>query len=194
MRPLPCTTPPADVPEQRQSLPRRNWQSILQKWRTRVGHVLLFAVKRAIDPLHGPIRGSREIASAILKAIPTRKRKARAAQLFLVSGSQNQVRSPISMARTTKELLRHKKGCYIGLHVLKATRCATLREDSHGIPMLQTELTVRHRWANYHRRAPQSYGASQSRRCSHKEHPLIRFSLGYATDVQSIPVCLAAYR
>ena len=81
---------------------RWNWQSILQTWRTRFSHVLLFAVKRVVDPLHGPIRGPREIASAILKAIPTRNRKAIAAQLFLVSGSQNQV----GMVRVPK--MRHR--------------------------------------------------------------------------------------
>jgi len=108
--PLPCTTAPADVPEQRPSLPRRNWQSILQTWRTRFSHVLLFAVKRVVDPLHGPVRGSREIVSAILKAIPTRNRKAIAAQLFLVSGSQSQVGGSKSTARTTKGLLRLKSG------------------------------------------------------------------------------------
>jgi len=57
-----------------------------------------------------PIRGPREIASAILKAIPTRNRKAIAAQLFLVSGSPNQVGSSISMARTKKGLLRLESG------------------------------------------------------------------------------------
>jgi len=77
-------------------------QSIVQTWRTRSSHVLLFAVKRVVDPSHGSIRGSREIASAILNAIPTRNRKAIAAQLFLVSGSQNQVGSSKSMARTKK--------------------------------------------------------------------------------------------
>jgi len=71
---------------------------------------ILFAVKRVVDPSHGPIRGAREIASAILKAIPTRNRKAIAAQLFLVNGSQNQVGSSISMARTEKGLLRLKSG------------------------------------------------------------------------------------
>jgi len=84
--------------------------SILQTWRTRCSHVLLFAVKRVVDPSHGPIRGPREIASAIQKAIPTRNRKAIAAQLFLLSGSQNQVGSSISMARTKKGLLRQKSG------------------------------------------------------------------------------------
>jgi len=83
-------------------LPRRNWQSILQTWCTRCSHVLLFSVKRVVDPSHGPIRGPCEIASAILKAIPTRNRNAIAAQLFLVSGSQNQEGSSISMARTKK--------------------------------------------------------------------------------------------
>ena len=86
--------------------------------------MLLFGVKRVVVPLHGPIRGSREIAKAILKAIPTRNRKAIAAQLFLVSGSQNQVGSSISMTRTTKGLLRLKSGvtsdfrCLIG-HVVQ---------------------------------------------------------------------------
>jgi len=42
--------------------------------------------------------------------IPTRNRKAIAAQLFLVSGSQNQVGSSISMARTKKGPLRLKSG------------------------------------------------------------------------------------
>jgi len=86
--------------------------------------VLLFAVKRVVDPSHGPIRGSREIASAILKAIPTGNSKSIAAQLFLVSGSQNQAGSSISMARTKRELLRLKSGvisdsrCLMG-HVLQ---------------------------------------------------------------------------
>ena len=108
--PSPCPTAHADVPEQRPSLPRRNWQPILQTWRTRFSQVLLFAEKRVVDPLHGPIRGSREKASAILKTIPTRNRKAIAAQLFFVSGSQNQIGSSIFMARTTKGLLRLKSG------------------------------------------------------------------------------------
>jgi len=122
--PLPCTTAPADVPEQRPSLQRRNWQSILQTWRTRFSHVILCGVKRVIDPSHGPIRHSSGIASAILTAIPTRNRKAIAAQLFLVSGSHNKVGSSISMARTTKGLLRLKSGvtsdfrCFIG-HVVQ---------------------------------------------------------------------------
>jgi len=85
-------------------------QSIVQTWRTRCSHVLLFAVKRVLDQSHGPIRGPREIASAILKAIPTRNRNAIAAQLFLVSGSQNQVGSSIFMTRTKKGLLRLKSG------------------------------------------------------------------------------------
>jgi len=83
---------------------------MLQTWRTRCSHVLLSAVKRVVDSSHGPIRGPREIASAILKAIPTRSRKAIAAQLFSVSGSQNQVGSSLSMARTKKGLLRLKSG------------------------------------------------------------------------------------
>jgi len=108
--PSPCPTAHADVPEQRPSLPRRNWQPIFQTWRTRFSHVLLFAVKRVVDPSHGPIKVSHEIASAILKAIPTRNRKAIAAQLFLVSASQNQVGSSISTARTKSVLLRLKSG------------------------------------------------------------------------------------
>jgi len=67
-------------------------------------------VKRVVDPSHGLIRGPREIASAILKAIPTRNRIAIAAQLFLASESQNQVGSSISMAQTKKVLLRLKSG------------------------------------------------------------------------------------
>jgi len=108
--PAPCPTAHAEVPEQRPSLPRRNWQSILQMWRTRFSHVLLFAVERVVDPTHGPIRVSREIASAILKAISSRNRKAIDAPLFSVSASLNQVGSSISMARTKKGLLRLKSG------------------------------------------------------------------------------------
>jgi len=70
--PAPCSAAHAGVPEQRPSLPRRNWHSILQTWRTRFSHVLLFAVKRVVDPSHGPIRVSFKIASAILKATPSR--------------------------------------------------------------------------------------------------------------------------
>ena len=133
---MPCTTAFADVPVRRPSLPRRNWQSVLQTWRTRCSHVLLFAVKRVVDPSHGPIRGPREIAWAILKAIPTQNRKAIAAQLFLVSGSQNQVGSSISMARTKKMASSSKKWCYVGLQVLNGTRCATWLEYGDSISLL----------------------------------------------------------
>jgi len=51
------------------------------------------------------------VHSALLfLSFPTRNRKAIVAQLFLVSGSQNQVGSSISMARTKKGLLRLKRG------------------------------------------------------------------------------------
>jgi len=59
------------------------WQAILHTWRTRCSHVLEIAVKQVVDPSHGPIRSSREIASAIRKAIPARNRKAIAAQFFV---------------------------------------------------------------------------------------------------------------
>ena len=104
-------------------------QSIVQTWRTRCSHVLLFAVERVVDALHGPIRGPREVASAILKAIPTRNRKEIAAQLFFVSGSQNQVGSSISMARTKKGLLRLKSG------VTSDFRCLLVHVVQRGLNM-----------------------------------------------------------
>ena len=89
-----------------------------------------------IGPLQKACGPRKKENTAMSHFCDTHRRKAIAAQLFLVNGSQNQVGSSISTARTKKGLLRLKKWCYVGLQVLNGTRCATWLEYGDSISLL----------------------------------------------------------